>query len=308
MSNPGTLSDQVAVVTGATSGMGEVMAVELARRGAQVVTIARNPQRADDLERQVVQIVGPGCLTVVTGDLASRDALREAAAQIMERHPVIHVLINNAGAHYPDRRLSPDGIELHITVDYLAGFGLTSLLMPALTRGRARVVHVASNALNDVRPVPLVGRPRPVTLDLAHLEDLRLLNPEVGYNPFEAYARAKLLTVMAGYHLARLVAPDGVTVNAVHPGIVATPLIDDLVPKLLTPFRGVIRRTMLTPEAGAQAALRLATDPQLATTTGAYFNRAQPAATPAVSYDVTAQARLWAVSAEYFGLDAIPVG
>jgi NAD(P)-dependent dehydrogenase (short-subunit alcohol dehydrogenase family) len=95
-----------------------------------------------------------------------------------------------------------------------------------------------------------------------------------GFVPFEAYARAKLMTVTAGHALARGLAADGVTVNAVHPGIVATDIIDDLVPALLRPFGGLIRRTMLTPAEGAAAALRLATDPDLAGVTGRYFNHA----------------------------------
>jgi NAD(P)-dependent dehydrogenase (short-subunit alcohol dehydrogenase family) len=119
----------------------------------------------------------------------------------------------------------------------------------------------------------------------------------------EAYARAKLLTVMAGYEAARRLQPHGVTVNSMHPGIVATDIIDDLVPPLLTPFKRLIRRTMLTPEQGASTALRLATDPQLTTTTGAYFVRDTEASTPPLTHDPAARRQLWDLSADHFNLD-----
>lgn len=284
----------VAVVTGATGGMGRVIALELARRGMHVVTIARDPRRGVALQEQVAAST-PGSLEIHAGDLATSAGIRSAANVIRSRHEAVSILVNNAGAHYPERRLSPDGIEMHIAVDYLAGYGLTSLLQTPLRRGHARVVTVASDTLRDTRRMKLVGPPRPATLDLTEIDDLRKLNPAAGFVPFEAYARAKLLAVTAGYGLARRFG-DEVTINAVHPGIVGTDIIDDLVPQVLKPLRGPIRRLMLTPEEGAAAALRLATDPELTGVTGLYFVRSAEVPTPAVSYDREAQDRLLAAS------------
>ncbi len=171
---------------------------------------------------------------MIPGDLSRRDDVLAAAHHIADRHPAVHILVNNAGAHFPDRRESVDGIEMHIALDYLAGFGLTVLLRDPLILGHACIVHVVSDSLNDTRQVKLLHRPRPVTLDSAHLADLRGLNPGAGFKPFEAYARAKLLTVMAGYQAARQLSPYGVTVNSVHPGIVATAIIDDLVARVVS--------------------------------------------------------------------------
>lgn len=291
---------RVAVVTGATGGMGRVIALELARSGAHVVTVARDPHRADSLRDQVEQEVGTGRLDVVPGDLSRRDGVIEAAGAVLARHPAVHLLVNNAGAHFSEHRLTPEGVERHIAVDYLAAYGLTSLLQEALERGRARVVNVVSDTLRDTRQVKLLGRPRPATVTTDALDDLTRLNPADGFVPFQAYARAKLLTVMAGYDLARTLGDHGVTVNAVHPGIAATNIIDDLVPPALRPFGGLIRRFMLTPEEGASAALRLATDPALAGVTGRYFVRDVDTRTPPVSYDVAAQRRLRATSDRYF--------
>jgi NAD(P)-dependent dehydrogenase (short-subunit alcohol dehydrogenase family) len=189
---------------------------------------------------------------------------------------------------------------MHIALDYLAAYGLMTLLDGPLRRGRARVVNVASDTLNDTRQIKLAGKPRPATLDLTGVDDLAQLNPTAGFVPFEAYARAKLMTVTAGYALARNLAADGVTVNAVHPGIVATSIIDDLVPALLRPFRAMIRRTLLTPAQGAETALRIATDPGLSGVTGRYFNRDLETSTPPVSHDLTTQQRLLALSELHF--------
>jgi NAD(P)-dependent dehydrogenase (short-subunit alcohol dehydrogenase family) len=209
------LTGKVAVVTGATGGMGQIIAADLVRAGAHVVTVARNPARADAL-RVRIGSQAANRLEVITGDLSQRADVVTAAKTILDRHDQIHILINNAGAHYSEHRVSTDGIEMHIALDYLAGYGLTILLDVPLRRGQARVVNVASDTLNDTRQIKLAGKPRPATLDLAGVNDLAELNPAAGFAPFEAYARAKLMTVTAGYALARNLAADGVTVNALH--------------------------------------------------------------------------------------------
>lgn len=285
----------VAVVTGATGGMGQVIALELARRDLHVVTIARNPGRADHLRQQVAHIGGQATLEVIAGELSTVAGIRAAAAAIAGRHPSVNVLVNNAGAHFAEHRLSSDGLEMHIAVDYLAAYGLSTLLESQLRRGRARVVNVASDTLRDTRRIKLLGPARPATLDPGSLDDLTTLNPRTGFVPFEAYARAKLLTVMAGYDLARSLEGE-VTVNAVHPGIVATDIIDDLVPSPIRVFAPLIRRALLTPAEGAAAAIRLATDPALNRISGRYFVRDAETPTPAVTHERDLQHRLRATS------------
>jgi NAD(P)-dependent dehydrogenase (short-subunit alcohol dehydrogenase family) len=289
---------KVAVVTGATGGMGRVIALSLARRGMHVVTVARDPGRAEALRADIAETT-VGSLEVVAGDLSHRDGVIAAATAIRARHDAIHILINNAGAHYPERRLSADGVEMHIAVDYLGAYGVTTLLEGELRRGRARVVNLASDTLRDTRRLKLWGKPRPVSLDVDQLDDLTRLNPANRFVPFEAYARAKLLTVMATYGLARRFA-DVVTVNAVHPGIVSTGIIDELIPAALRPFEPLIRRTMLTPEQGAAAALRLAIDPGVGGITGRYFVRDVETVTPPVTSDRRIQERLCATSDRFF--------
>jgi NAD(P)-dependent dehydrogenase (short-subunit alcohol dehydrogenase family) len=296
--------NRVAVVTGATGGMGRVIALDLARRGMHVVTVARDPLRARDLRSEIAGSGTGGSLEVIAGDISHRDGIAAAVAAIRARHDDIALLINNAGAHYAERRLSRDGIEMHIAVDFLAAYGMTVLLAPELRRGKARVVNVASDTLRDTRQLKLVGKPRPATLDPRQLDDLAELNGGRDYVAFQAYARAKLLTVTAGYALAHAF-EGAATVNSVHPGIVSTQIIDALVPAALKPFGVLIRRTMLTPEQGATAALRLATEPGLNGVTGRYFVRDVDTATPPVCYRDDVQARLRATADRFFGVEEV---
>ncbi|QEW01788.1 SDR family NAD(P)-dependent oxidoreductase [Microbacterium lushaniae] len=297
-----SVAGRVAVVTGATGGMGRVISRELVRNGMHVVAVARDASRAEAVLSQGMP--GSGTWEVVAGDLSDRAGVMRVAGAIADRHDAVHVLVNNAGAHYAHHRRSSDGIEMHIAVDYLAAFGLTVLLEEQLRRGRARVVNVASDSLRDTRRITLLGTPRPVTLDVGGLDDLARLNPAAGFIPFEAYARAKLLTVTAGYRLARTFAGE-VTVNAVHPGIVSTDIIDSLIPAPLRPLEGLIRPILLTPEQGAAATLRLAVDAALEGVTGRYFVRAADTPTPPISYDPDVQDRLRETSDRFFRGDAV---
>jgi NAD(P)-dependent dehydrogenase (short-subunit alcohol dehydrogenase family) len=279
-----------------------VIAAELARLGSTVVLISRSADRAEQLRQRIATEPGAGRAEVITGDLASPAGRQRVAAEFTARYPALDVLVNNAGAHYRKRLVDADGIELHVAADFLAGFGLTVLLLDRLrAAGQARVVNVVSEAMNDARSTKLLGGPRPVSLDPAELDDLRRVNGPAGFVPFEAYARAKLLTTMSGYRLAGRLAGTGVTVNAVHPGIVATGIVDDIAPPLMRPFLPLIKRSLLTPEQGAAAVLRLATAPELAEVTGRYFVRDVEKRSPEVSYDRDLQERVWAASRPYTG-------
>jgi NAD(P)-dependent dehydrogenase (short-subunit alcohol dehydrogenase family) len=234
---------------------------------------------------------------VLVADLASRADLRRLAERFTARHPALHLLINNAGAHFRTRLVDDDGVEMHVAINHLAGFTLTALLLDALLdAGPSRVVNVVSASMADTRQVKISSRPRPVELDRDGLDDLRTVNPPAGFEPFTAYARAKLLTLMSGYHLAEQLRGTQVTVNAVHPGLVATPIVADIAPAFAKPFLPLVRRTLLTPEQGAAAALHLATAAHLSTTTGRYFDRTTETRSPAISYDRALQHRIWTAS------------
>jgi NAD(P)-dependent dehydrogenase (short-subunit alcohol dehydrogenase family) len=304
---PVNLTGRVSMVTGATGGMGRVIATELARLGSTVVIVSRSDTGGEQVRRQIAAEVGADRVEVLTGDLASQADVRRIAEEFTARHQRLHVLVNNAGAHYRQRMVNADGIEMHVAVNHLAGFGLTTALLDQLRAGApSRVVNVVSDSMNDARPVTRRGRPRPVTLDPGEVDDLRRINGTAGFMPFEAYARAKLLTTMTGYLLADQLHETGVTVNAVHPGITATGIVDNIVHPLMKPFLGLIKRSLLTPEQGAAPVLRLATTPELADVTGRYFVRDTEHRSPEISYDRDLQQRVWAASHAHAHITTTP--
>jgi retinol dehydrogenase-12 len=291
------LTGRVSMVTGATGGIGRVIAAELARLGSTVVIVSRGAAACEQLKRQIAAEAGADRTEVIAGDLSTREGVRQVAGEFATRHDRLHLLVNNAGAHYRKRRVNADGVEMHVAVDYLAGFGLTLLLLDQLRAGApSRVVNVVSDAMNDARVVTSHGQPRPVILDPGELDDLRRINGTAGFAPFEAYARAKLLTTMSGYLLADQLRDAGVTVNAVHPGITATRIVDDIVHPVMKPFLGLLKRSLLTPAQGAAPILHLATAPELDGITGRYFVRDTEQRSPEISYDRDLQQRLRAAS------------
>lgn len=297
---PVDLTGKVALVTGATGGMGRVIVTRLAALGATVVIVARSHEGGDLLRRQVSLQVGADRVEVMTADLASRPDLHRLAADVIARHPRLDLLVNNAGAHYREHALDADGVEMHIAVNHLAPFALTNLLLdPLRAAAKARIVTVVSDAFSDTRQVKILPRRRPVQLDLDHIDDLADLNPLDGFAPFPAYARAKLLTLMCGYLLAERLRDTGVTLNAVHPGVVATDILNDIAPAFARPFLAPVRRLLLTPAEGAQAALHLCTAPELAETTGRYYIRHREGDSPRISHNPRLQQRIWDLSDAY---------
>ena len=288
---------RVVMVTGANGGMGKVIARELARQKATVVMVSRDPGRGEEARHEIAQATGNPSVDLLIADLSSQQAVRDLARRFRERYSRLHVLVNNAGAHVMQRRLSDDGIEMNLAVNHLSAFLLTNLLLDTLQASvPARIVNVASQAMADARPVTLVGRPQPATIDFDDLQSER------EFVPFEVYGRAKLAMLLCTYALARRLAGTGVTVNALHPGIMATNIVDDIAPSLARPFLGLLKRLLPTPEQGAQTPLYLATSPAVEGVSGRYFVRKKEAPSVPISYDEALQERMWAISEQLTGL------
>ena len=288
---PGSMTGKLCLVTGATGGMGRVITTELARAGATVAVVCRDRSRGEELRRAVEVEVGADRVEVLVGDLSRQADVRQVAARFLARHDRLHVLVNNAGAHFPEQRLGPDGVELHLAVNHLAGFLLTDLLLPALRTGApARIVNVVSHALTDTRLVKIRRTPRPATISpdgLGEIDDA---------GPMQVYGRSKLAALMCGYLLADQLTDTGVTVTALHPGQVDTGIVNAVSPRLVAPVLPVVRRFLLTPSQGAEPAIRLATDPAVEGVTGLYYRRHRQCATPPASYDRRLQEQVWAAS------------
>lgn len=274
------MAGRVCVVTGATAGMGQAMATELARRGATVVLVARSPEKAARTREAVVRAAGHDRVDVVRADLSVQAQVRAAAAQIAARHPAVHVLINNAAVYTRRREATPDGVEMQLAVNHLAPFLLTNLLLDALRAGApSRVVTLSSGAHH-------AGRVR--------WDDLGMRG---SYNGLRQYGNTKLFNLLMTRELARRHPPSELAANALHPGVVGTALLfGGFAPlRLLKPF-------LRTPEQGAATAVYLASSPEVAGVSGEYFQDERPARTSALSRDMDAARRLWEVSARMTGL------
>jgi len=276
---------KTALVTGATSGIGLEASVELARRGARVVMVGRDPGRTQAAVAAVKARSGSGEVSHLLCDFSSLAAIRGLAGTLLAGHDRLDVLVNNAGGVNRSRRLTVDGIEATFAVNHLGYFLLTNLLRDLLVRSApARVVTVAS-----------IGHRRG-TLDFADL------GFERGYSIMRAYTRSKLANVLFAAELARRLAGTGVTSNSLHPGSVATNIWSGA-PLWAKPLIQVLYRPFfISAEKGARSIVQLGASPELEGVTGRYFERGK-AVTPApLAQDQALAKRLWEVSATLVGL------
>lgn len=278
------MDGRVCVVTGATTGIGRVAATALAGLGATVVIVGRDAARAEDTRREIAARTGDAKLQVVLADLSVQAEVRRAAAEILAAQPRVHVLLNNAGAIFGQRQLTPDGIERTFALDHLAYFLLTHLLLDRLREsGGARIVNVASLAH------------RRGDMDFSDLQYARR------YDGQRAYARAKLANILFTHELARRLEGTGVTANCMHPGTVATGF-GETGPLAWRVFFRYFRFLLRTPEQGADTAIWLASSPEVANVSGRYFVDRKEARSSPLSHDRTVERRLWEESARLCGV------
>lgn len=278
-----TMRGKTVLVTGATSGIGRITALALAGMGARVLVHGRNPAK---LEATVAELrAGSGGeVEGLVADFASLSDVRRLAALVRARTDRLHVLVNNAGGAVMERTLSQDGIERTLAVNHLAPFLLTNLLLDLLKGSApARIVNVASEAHRGGR---------------FSFDDLQ---NEHRYRAFQVYGQTKLQNVMFTYELARRLMGTGVTVTAVHPGVVDTG-IWNAATGWAVPVVRVMQWFMITPERGAAPLIRLASAADVEGITGVYYKRFKPVRTAEPSNDPAAQARLWDASARLVGL------
>jgi NAD(P)-dependent dehydrogenase (short-subunit alcohol dehydrogenase family) len=269
---------ELAVITGTTHGIGRVTSLELARAGKTVVMLCRDVTAAgaacDEIRRHA-----PGArVEVVRCDLSSLASVRQAAAAVRRDYPPIGLLVNNAGMVSTRHRTSVDGFELTFATNHLGPFLLTALLSDHLDKA-ARIVMVASR-------IHYRGR-----LDLN-----AVTNARARYGATTAYAQSKLATVMHTFALARRMAGSDITVNCLHPGVVAT----NLLPRWLRVVKPLITRVMFDAERGARTSIYLALDPGVAGITGRYFDEYQlPRDAAPIANDIELQESLWNMSAKW---------
>ncbi len=265
---------RTALVTGSTSGLGEVVARRLGGMGATVIVHGLDEARGRAIAAEITS-AGPGRATFEPGDLSSLEEVRKLAARVRAAHPRLHLLINNAGILAKSgepRRESKDGHELSFAINYLSHFLLTRELLPQLEAGApARIVNVASGAQTPM-----------------HFDDIML---ERAYDSGTAYAQSKLAQVLFTVSLAQMLDPARVTVNALHPAtMMNTPMVID---------NGLKPRSSV--EDGANAVMQLAVGSALTGRSGLFFNQMNESRANAQAYDAGARKRLWDLSVALTG-------
>jgi NAD(P)-dependent dehydrogenase (short-subunit alcohol dehydrogenase family) len=274
---------KVVIITGTTHGIGRVTARELARAGYTLGMLCRNTALADDVRREICSIVPSADIRIFECDLAAMASVRRCAEQVLHAYPAIELLINNAGMVSTRHQRSVDGFEMTFASNHLGPFLLTELLRKHVGRG-GRIVNVASR-------VHYKG-----TLELPQIDNRR-----APYNGFKAYAQSKLANVMHTFALARRLQDTGVTVNCLHPGVVAS----NLLPRWLKLIKPLISPGMFDNERGAQTTLFLATSNEVRDITGQYFDEHQKIQKASqIAVNVELQEALWRASERWSGLAA----
>jgi NAD(P)-dependent dehydrogenase (short-subunit alcohol dehydrogenase family) len=274
------------VITGATSGIGRIAATELARRGARLILPARSADRAQQTVAEIRSAAPGSEVDVVLVDLTRTAEVRRVGREIAARHARIDVLINNAGVHAFEQRITADGYPEMIAVNYFAPWLLTRELLPSLiAAGAARIVNVGSEASRRHGVLALPG-------------DLTDTAPFTARGSSTRYGASKLLDIMFTLELARRIEHTDVTANVIDPGFNVTGLGREL--GFAAPLEKVLTRLKIgDPRRGAELIVKLATDPGFAGQSGGYYTvRNTRLITPArPGADPAWQARLWTETA-----------
>ncbi len=268
-----SMKGKICLVTGATSGIGKAAALQLADRGATVFMVARDIIRGNLALQEVKDRTGSSTVRLLKADLASLREVTRLAESFRKQHDRLHVLVNNAAITPSHREETEDGLEMQFAVNYLSHFYLTHLLLEPLQKsGEGRIVNVSSK-LHEWG-----------TLDL---EDLQWQKRP--YGQIRVYADTKLANLLFTYELNRRLEGRGVTVNALHPGLVFT----NIYRTVPAPLRSLFTLFMSSPGKGSDTLVYLATAPHLQGVSGRYFVKRKEIPSSPSSYDPELAARLW---------------
>ncbi len=285
------MTGKTVLVTGGTGGIGKATAIGLAVLGAHVGIVGRDRQRAQSAAADIrAQAATHGADThevdVYVANMSTQAGVRRLAREVLDVYPRLDVLINNVGGYWATRHLTADGLERTFALNHLSPFLLTNLLLARLRASApARVVTVSSNAQTQGR------------IDFDDLQG------EHRYSG--GHDQSKLANVLFTYELARRLEGSGVTANALHPGVVRTAFGAEDPTKAMKALLRLVLPFMKNPAQGAATSIHLASAPGLQAVTGQYFANSRPKRSSERSYDGAVAARLWQLSADLVGLDAL---
>ena len=280
------MQEKVIVITGATSGIGQVAAERLAGMGARLVLVARDKVRGQAMLARLRERAPGISHSIHYADLSRLVEMKRVAAEIAAAEARIDVLINNAGALFGSRQVTEDGLERTFALNHMSYVVLTHGLRDRLIASApARVVNTSSNAHTRAR------------LDFDDLQSAQR------YRGFKVYGRSKLCNILYTRELARRWAGTGVTANSLHPGFVATRFGDES-GGLFSYVVRIAKTFAISPEKGADTIVYLASSPEVAHVSGGYFYKCHPATPSKEAQDDAAARRLWLESARLGGLES----
>ena len=283
--NQSVMRGKTVVITGGTSGIGEVAAVALTKMGARIVLVARDKARGDAMLARLHDSAPGIAHSVHFADLLRLAEMKRVAAQIADYELRIDILINNAGALFASRRLTEDGLERTFALNHMAYFVMTLALRERLlASGAARIVNTASAAHQSAK------------LDFDDLQSTK------SFGAIKAYERSKLCNILFTRELARRLHGRGVTANCLHPGFVAT-RIGDQSGGLISHLVWLAKYFAISPAQGAETIVYLASSPEVAEKTGQYFYKCAPIAPSPRAQDDRSALLLWQRSATLAGMN-----
>jgi len=278
------LENKVCLITGATNGIGEEAAKELNKMGAEIVFVARNEGKGEQLKAELKEATGKES-TMILANLSSQAEVKSAAEKFLSMEKPLDILLNNAGIMNRERNITEDGLEEVFSVNHLAYFTFTLMLIDKLknTEG-SRVVNVASGAHQFVKEM--------------NFGDLQ---SEKVFKPMQVYGQSKLANILFTKSLANKLADHGVTVNCLHPGFVSTGIgsnnkgIWNILMSLARPFA---RKT----DKGAETSVYLCSSPEVKDISGEYFVDCKIEKVSDAAKSSDQADKLWKISSELTGL------
>jgi len=280
------VKNKIILLSGATSGIGKAAAFSLARSGASLILLGRNNEKGEKVCRQIKQKTGNDKIKFYKADFSLMREVKTAAEKVKNDYERIDVLINNAGGRFLDHKVSEEGIEQTLAVNYLSHFLLTDFLLNKLkTAPSARIINVSSSTHYAGKGVIQ-----------------NITSPE-NYNGKQQYSDSKLATVLFTYKLAEQLEGSNIIVNTMDPGGVATNFArnNGFVNWMKHRIYYLMKRELLTPEQGAETIIYLTTSPKVERVTGKYFFKEKEKRSSEISYNKEIQKRLWEISLRLVG-------
>src|SRR5215216_374211 len=276
------MENKIFVVTGATSGIGKALAMDIAKNGETTVIVARDADRGQAVLKELNLQAPNSNIDLQLCDLSILSSVRNLAEILKSRYEKINVLINNAGVYKRKRVVTVDGFEEMFAANHLGPFLLTNLLLETLqaavqTNGSARILNITA----------------PSTTPL-NFEDLQ---GERNFTSLNVFGATKMANLLFTFALARRLENTGIAVNAIHPGLTRSGLMKEafFLIRLLT------RLTSSPPEKVTSPILQAAIAPEFEKATGKFLHNGKKIEVPAYAHDRTAQQRLWEISEKLTG-------